>query len=742
MNKIMNRFTLHRRLTASLVTTFVLTASQIAVGSTHNADGQAFAHSCILIKSSGENLYLKRKSKAYDFDAKRVDAASFFVKPSGLGHYLLFEEGKNYLSQRRYGGTYASRKPTLDRSVWTMNSIDGVAYEFKNSRSGKVLKNEYWETKRRGVFSWKVRVTETKFEVSLRDGCRETPEITVNALADQDALKSGAGRGIRGFVDAHTHISSFEMIGGRLVHGKTFHPLGVEYALSDGRETHGNLQSLISLLTPTIDDSTKGWPDFYAWPNRDATSYTGYYHKWIERAYLSGQRMMVTYMTGLQILCDIYTDPVLNPAKSCDTIDTVNRQIDFLYQLEDYIDAQFGGRGNGFFRIVTSPEQARRTIEDGKLAVVLGVEISEVLDCGLKDKNCNESKIESGLQQLYKKGVRVMFPGHKVDNQLTGVVYETFPVDVANVASSGSWFDVGECRDGSLNPQNQDHTSSLLFGTIGGVINDVSNYRPRFLRKLAPEGILALLWEKLGQGELPEYPDYPYLAEHEHGDDEDLVLPCNTRGLTRKGAYLVNRMIDLGMIIDIDHLSDKSANTVLDIAETRNFSSIVSSHSYLHADEPVRGGLGNSMRRILHLGGFVSPMSNRNSTELGDLISHIAEEIEKTNYIVGIGIGTDMSGFATQAPPRGDVENNPLVYPYETEFGGVFDRQISGNRTFDLNSEGIAHYGMLPDYIQDIRVNTDERVYEAIMSSAEAYLQMWERGLNAYHGHVYQQGSQ
>jgi hypothetical protein len=46
---------------------------------------------------------------------------------------------------------------------------------------------------------------------------------------------------------------------------------------------------------------------------------------------------------------------------------------------------------------------------------------------------------------------------------------------------------------------------------------------------------------------------------------------------------------------------------------------------------------------------------------------------------------------------------------------------------FDLNTDGIAHYGLLPDFIEDLRQRAPTRIYEAVMNSAEAYLQTWER---------------
>ncbi|MGC8121449.1 ricin-type beta-trefoil lectin domain protein [Marinobacter sp. VGCF2001] len=88
---------------------------------------------------------------------------------------------------------------------------------------------------------------------------------------------------------------------------------------------------------------------------------------------------------------------------------------------------------------------------------------------------------------------------------------------------------------------------------------------------------------------------------------------------------------------------------------------------------------------------------------------------------------TDMSGIGIQAGPRASAETDPLSYPFVTEFGLTIDRQVSGNRVFDLNTDGMAHYGLVADHIQDIREQTPARIYEAVMNSAEAYLQMWER---------------
>jgi hypothetical protein len=69
-----------------------------------------------------------------------------------------------------------------------------------------------------------------------------------------------------------------------------------------------------------------------------------------------------------------------------------------------------------------------------------------------------------------------------------------------------------------------------------------------------------------------------------------------------------------------------------------------------------------------------------------------------------------------------------VEYPFEGPYGGWFDRQITGNRTFDYNYDGLAHVGLLPDFIEDLKaVGVTEEQLEPLFNSAEAYLQMWER---------------
>ncbi len=58
-------------------------------------------------------------------------------------------------------------------------------------------------------------------------------------------------------------------------------------------------------------------------------------------------------------------------------------------------------------------------------------------------------------------------------------------------------------------------------------------------------------------------------------------------------------------------------------------------------------------------------------------------------------------------------------------------RSVAGKREFDVNLDGVAHYGMIPDFLQDsanvARAAGAPGLIAPLFHSAEQYLQMWER---------------
>jgi len=696
--------------TKYLIPGLIACASVCLSGQAASSESEAvnsLAQGCYAIQSPTNGQFLKKYTKGgpidnglgFRFENISVQgAAHFFFKPTSFSNFLLTDKDGRYLASHlpaeisagRYAGQFAE---------WQLTAVDdgnfGYQYQFHGNGLNMNLRHNYSGG---GLYFFDLlnltnRNSETRFKFVPQTDCTPFPEATVNVSGDRESLKGNVADPVRGYVDPHTHISSYEFMGGKMMHGKPFHRWGVEEALNDSSVVHGPDGSLdiIGNLYAYNDVNkrydTRGWPDFPWWPNRQQLSHSGYYYKWIERAYLSGLRLMVTDIVENEVLCKVQS--TVNPASwvnpnSCDTMDSIRLQIQRLYEMQDYIDAQSGGPNKGFFRIVTSSEQAREVIANGQLAVLMGVEASETFNCGLAD-NCNRNTVEATLNELYDLGIRTIYPTHKFDNQIGGSRVEDGFINVGQLLASGRFFETKECE-----AETHGNHFSSGFPLIGDVpvIKDI-----------------------LGVAGLS--PEYDENIEH-----------CNKHGITELGVYLVNRMIDKNMLIELDHASADTATAVMDIVEARNYSGVISSHSWMNSAGD--GGLHNNTKRLIHSGGIVAPY-NSDANSLSGSISRYLDEVEQTPYLNGVGFGTDMSGLGGQAGPRSNASTEPLEYPYTSEFGLVFDQQIAGNRTFDLNQEGIAQYGLVADHLQDIREQAPSRIYESVMNSAEAYLQMWQR---------------
>ena len=201
--------------------------------------------------------------------------------------------------------------------------------------------------------------------------------------------------------------------------------------------------------TPVGTHSPEGWPSFAGWPRDESLTHEGTYWKWIERAWRGGLRIMVNDLVENRALCEIY------PLKqnNCNEMESAHQQAADMYALQDYIDAQFGGPGKGFFRIVKDAGRGPAVINGGKLAVVLGVEVSEVLDCGQHGVAALHAPSRStpsstGCTAL---GVRSLFPVHKFDNALGGTHFDDgatgLLVNIGNKYATGEWWTAEHCPD-------------------------------------------------------------------------------------------------------------------------------------------------------------------------------------------------------------------------------------------------------------------------------------------------------
>ncbi|MGC5345313.1 discoidin domain-containing protein [Streptomyces sp. DT171] len=501
---------------------------------------------------------------------------------------------------------------------------------------------------------------------------RPAPDSGIN-VSGEPFTGTDAHGDVRGFVDAHNHLMTNEAFGGKLVCGKPFSDGGVADALKDCPEHYPDgAGALLENLTvdPDGHHDPVGWPTFKDWPTSTTMSHQQNYYAWLERAWRAGQRVLVTDLTSNGVICSIYVRD-----RGCDEMESVRLQAGKTYGMQDYIDRMYGGSGQGWFRIVKTPEQARQVIEAGKMAVVLGVETSEPFGCKqvLGIAQCTRADIDAGLDELHALGVSSMFLCHKFDNALCGVRFDEGTqgtiINVGQFLSTGTFWKTEACTG----PQHDNPIGSAKV--------------PEAEAKLPPGT------------SVPSY-------------DDD--ARCNTRGLTRLGEYALDGMMDRGMMVEVDHMSVKAAGRAMDIMESVRYPGVISSHSWMDR---------TWTERLYRMGGFVGSY-DMDSEKFVEEAAATADLREK--YDVGLGYGTDFNGLGGHPAPRGSDAPDKVTYPFRSYPGGpLVDRQRTGERVWDVNSDGGAHVGLVPDWIEDVRGLGGDPLVDELLHGAQSYLDTW-----------------
>jgi hypothetical protein len=86
--------------------------------------------------------------------------------------------------------------------------------------------------------------------------------------------------------------------------------------------------------------------------------------------------------------------------------------------------------------------------------------------------------------------------------------------------------------------------------------------------------------------------------------------------------------------------------------------------------------------------------------------------------------------MAAQGDPRGANVRNKVSYPFRGLGGVRIDKQHAGKRVYDINADGVAQYGLYPDWVEDLSKVAGKdgaKIADDMSRGPEAYLQMWER---------------
>jgi len=643
-------------------------------------DRYAMAGGCYALQSTSNGKWVTKAGLGYSASAATITSAEpIHFQATDLGTYLLYVNPEKFVSVGLLGAVSASSTPSASGD-WTVERV-GSTFTFTLPSKKTALGVGANATLRSG--------SATPFALKVTTGCAEWPEVSVNVTGNPFGGKTSFQE-VRGYLDGHTHGMAFEFLGGQLHCGRPWSPYGVKTALTDCPDhtlTGGSgavVENFLKGGVPVAPHDTVGWPTFKDWPAPNSLTHEGTYYKWLERSWRGGQRILVNLLVENNQLCTIY------PLKrnSCDDMTSMRLQASDMRKLERYIDAQNCGPGKGWYRIVGDPFEARQVINQGKLAVIMGMETSVPFGCSTKlgQPQCSAAQIDKQLDDVHTMGVRQMELVNKFDNALSGVAGDSGTigplVNAANFLETGSFWDMRKCTNPDPEVADNEQLAAptitpeqdALFGAVASLALPIK---------------------------LPLYPAGPQ---------------CNARGLTSLGDHTIEGLAKRHMLFDPDHMSVEARKASLDVTERLDYPGVISSHSWSTPD---------AYPRIYKAGGIITPYAGDSAGFVTKWKKHLTWADPR--FYFGIGYGADINGLGAQGNPRGANAPNKVTYPF-TGLGGVkIDKQVSGQRVYDINVDGVSHYGLYPDWIEDLRKQGGAAIADDMARGSEAYLEMWER---------------
>ena len=544
-----------------------------------------------------------------------------------------------------------------------------------------------------------------------------TPKVPLGG----DYWEGDPGTDLWGFADLHAHLMAHLAFGGKAFWGKPYdaeHPgaEGMEFALNSCEPVHGGL---ININPEFGHPAGGGWPEFIIWPRFTTLIHQQAYIDWLYRAYQGGLRLLTCLAVNNELLA-MKTSPNLPH----DDKNAIEVQIAAMKEMATYIEKQGGGPGKGWLQIAYSPEEARKIISENHLAVILGVEVDSLgnwhnfdeLD-KLSHGDIDEARrlIAQELDWLHGLGVRQVTPIHLTNNAFGGTaIYMRF-LETVNLFLNGERWSVEDRWETGVRYR--------LDADGDDAVDDFERTAAISGRRLHSMHRGTLIDQIPGVRDLFEAIEAPTLKGGH----------ANTLGLNRFGTVVLEELMKRGMIIDVDHMSEKSTDAALALAEAQHYP-VICSHSWfrdllfsgevefdrlkheeygtsdVHKVAHEAGKRGDQIERIGRLGGVVAPIINqgdiaglrRSMPELADKIPHpcagsSTSWAQAFLYAVnkmggrGVAMGSDINGAAALPGPR---------FGSFAAFGTHRDalREVKRRGEIDQQTNGVAYATGLRDH--------------------------------------------
>lgn len=453
--------------------------------------------------------------------------------------------------------------------------------------------------------------------------------------------------------------------------------------------------------------TSNGPPSFSTWPHALSVMHQQMHVRFIHRAYQGGLRLMFASATDNQTLTMLWHrgynfagDPVpaVDPAFD---LASARRQIAFIRSL--------ASANSSWMEVVSDAAAARRAIRDGKLALVLSVEL--------------DTLTTAQARALRDEGVRHIVPIHLANNAFGGAaVYGALPTDPLNP------------------PLNVFNTANHFL--TGAFFDTVSDPMVRY-RLGRPKKLHHHRWDFVKGGAVEpidvsdaELAALGYLDAPAQGHR-------NSRG-ANTGA--LEGLMRLGLMLDLAHMSQESVEDTLALAERLTYP-LLDSHTGIRSATLVsdheRSLRETDAQRMAALGGVLGLGTVGDGS--ADPLLRWADEYSNARRLLGgrgVALGTDFNGLERQMATLGRSVAYPLSAAsrraprWARGTTPALARATLGPRSFDALSDGLAQYGMLPELLEALEsVPANARsgrlagseIVNALFRSAEDVIQFWER---------------
>lgn len=396
----------------------------------------------------------------------------------------------------------------------------------------------------RGTGNWgHINVDDFQFRAAAPEGFTLTdPDTGRTFLLDADYP-------VWGIADTHAHPAHNNGFGNRLIVGRAQDPMSQTYSNSLCQVNHTLLANpgLNSAFIGGADPHPvmAGWPDFVGYPRFNSRTHQQQHVEFLKRAWQGGLRLICALAVNNMYLPSL----LLGPGSDGSPYDDDSVVLRQLADIKAIVASQ-----SAWMEIAETPMRARQIIAQGKCAVVLGIETDNFGNFKLPGYRWDD-KVGPNNRPL-----EALTP-QNADRRLTEKV--------------GQYYDLGVRQVTPIHYVTGAFGGAALFRGQIALVQFAFNHRIS-TKPGIPHRIPFSLYDdySVSMAAVAVTPaDYLTRIEGQYGQGT-----INALGMSEFGRTLTQKLMNKGVMIDLEHMGYETKNDLFALAATRGYP-VMSSHT-------------------------------------------------------------------------------------------------------------------------------------------------------------------